>query len=441
MLRLIFVFAIIAIGIAYATQGPFYVLLFYLWNAYFRPDDWTYGGLIASLNLSFIIGGFLLLATAASLPRIRVSRRTILLGLFFADSLLCTIYSEHPNWSWNSWIEFAKVLTVTYLIVLLTTDRVRFRAVLTVIAISLGFECAKQGYAQLYVAPGSQNSNPIPFLGDNNGVAVGTMMLVPILGALAQTSTRKWEAFMHRFLLVGVFMRGITTYSRGGFLAAAVLGIFGLIRSPRKIRALLAMGLIVLIVTSVMPPRYWSRMSTINAADDERDSSVQGRLHFWNVARIMADAKPLTGVGFNGFSQSYEAYNGPSQFTGERAVHSVWFGLLSEMGYPGITLFLLLLGSSLWSLWRVSKRSGRDPERRDLRLYANALMTSLVTFAVGGTFLSSQYNEMAWHFIGLGTALSFLAAEAPTSEAVAVPEMATADPALVGALRSTLPKQ
>ena len=50
------------------------------------------------------------------------------------------------------------------------------------------------------------------------------MMLVPILGALAQTATRRWEKYAFRFVAIGVFMRGFTTYSRGGFLAAGVLG-------------------------------------------------------------------------------------------------------------------------------------------------------------------------------------------------------------------------
>src|SRR5262245_44646689 len=438
MLRLIFVLVIIAFGAGASLFSPFYALLFYLWNAYFRPDDWTYGGFIASLNLSFIIGGYVLLATIVSFPRIRVSTRVILLALFFGQTALSTVYSEHPYWSWNAWVEFSKVMIITYIIILLTTDRVRYRTVLTVITISLGFECAKQGWAQLYIAPGAQNNNPIVFLGDNNGVAVGTMMLVPIISALAQTTTRKWEKFMHRFVLIGVFMRGITTYSRGGFLAASVVGLFGLVRSPKKFRALVGIAVLALVVTSVMPQQFWDRMNTINASDEERDDSAAGRLHFWNVARIMAAAKPLTGVGFNGYSQSYETYNGPGEFSGERAVHSVWFGLLADMGYPGLTLFLLLWGSSFWSCWRVSVRCKGDPDRRDMRLYANALMTSLVTFAVGGTFLSFQYNEMIWHLIGLSSTLSFLVNEQPSVAAVPVPAVEfRQQPAFVSALRTT----
>jgi probable O-glycosylation ligase (exosortase A-associated) len=378
MLRLIFVFIIIMVGVSASIFSPFYALLFYLWNAYFRPDDWTYGGLIASLNLSLIIGGYLLLATFLSMPRLRVSRRVILLFLFFIDSLACTIYSEHPAWSWTAWIVFSKVLIITYIIVLLTTDRHRYRMVLTIIAISLGFEFAKQAYAQLIIAPGAQNNNPSPFLGDNNGVALGTMMLVPIIGALAQTATRRWERLGYRFLLVGVFMRGITTYSRGGFLAASVLGMFAIFRSPRRFRALIGAGVLAGLVLTVMPERFWERIGTINAPEEQRGDSAEGRLHFWNVALIMANAKPLTGVGFDGFSQSYEAYNTSGEFPGERASHSVWFGLLADMGYPGLILFVLLWASSIWSCSRLSAKCKRDPQQRDLRVYADALLTSLV---------------------------------------------------------------
>lgn len=443
MLRLTFVLLIIAFGATASLFSPFYALLFYLWNAYFRPDDWTYGGLIQSLNLSFIIGGYLVAATLLSMPRLRVGMRVVLLAIFFADSLISTIYSEYPAWSWNSWVMFSKVVIVTYIIVLLTTDRNRFRTVLTIIAISLGFECAKQAYAQLVIAPGAQNNNSIVFLGDNNGVALGTMMLVPIIGALAQTATRRWERFGYRFLLVGVFMRGITTYSRGGFLAAAVLGLFAVARSPRKFRALIGAAVLGAVVLSVMPQQFWDRMNTINASEEDRGDSAEGRLHFWYVARVMADAKPLLGIGFDAFIQSYEYYNGPDgPFPGERAVHSVWFGLLSEMGYPGLLLFVLLLGDSLWSCWRVSARFRKDPEHRDLRIYANALITSILAFAVGGTFLSYQYNEMIWHFIGLSIALTFLANEVPIP--VTEVERAKAFPlppsALAPALRGALPK-
>src|SRR5262249_19132786 len=153
-----------------------------------------------------------------------------------------------------------------------------------VIALSLGFECAKQGWVSLFRAPGAKNDNPIGFLGDNNGVALGTMMLVPILVALARTATRRWERYAYQFLAVGVFMRGFTTSSRGGFIAAGVLGLFFIGRAEHKVRAAIGVLAVAGLVSLVMPQEYWNRMNTITASDEQRDESAAGRLHFWHVA-------------------------------------------------------------------------------------------------------------------------------------------------------------
>jgi hypothetical protein len=46
---------------------------------------------------------------------------------FFAQTLVSTLFAEHFAWSWTYWIEFAKVVLVSYLIVVLVNDRRRFR--------------------------------------------------------------------------------------------------------------------------------------------------------------------------------------------------------------------------------------------------------------------------------------------------------------------------
>ena len=349
MFRLVLVVILIGIGIFFSAQSAFYTLLFYLWNAYFRPDAWTYGGFIQSLNLSYIVGVYLVLRTILSMPGAMLNARTGLILLFAAQAVVGTVTSEYPEWSQPFLIDFGKVLLISYLIVVLLDDRRKFRTTLLVIGLSLGFECAKQGWVNLYRAPGARNDNPIPFLGDNNGVALGTMMLVPILGALAQTAGARWEKNTHRFLAVGVFLRGISTYSRGGFLAAAVLGAVGLVRAEKKVRALIVLAAGALLVSSVMPVRYWARMDTITVEEEEeRDLSAAGRLHFWRVAVTMAKEKPLTGVGLNAFNPSYNDYNTDLRFGGVRAAHSTWFGVLGDLGYPGLLLMLLNWGGAVF---------------------------------------------------------------------------------------------
>jgi O-antigen ligase len=95
-------------------------------------------------------------------------------------------------------------------------------------------------------------------------------------------------------------------------------------------------------------------------------------------------------------------------------------GVLAELGVPGLVLFVGNFLMAIRACWRISRQALVDPSRRELGIYANALITSLVVFAAGGTFLSSQYNEMFWHFVGLSTALWVVAfAEETAAEAVA----------------------
>lgn len=231
---------------------------------------------------------------------------------------------------------------------------------------------------------------------------------------------------MHRFVSVGVFMRGISTYSRGGFLGAAALGIIGLVRSERKIRTLLGICVLAGLVLGTMPQQFWDRMDTIYVENEEdRDDSAAGRIHFWRVGAQMAAAKPLTGVGLLSYNYSYEAYNTDERFVGVRAAHSIWFGVMGDLGYVGFVLFVANLAAAFWAAWRVVRLAGRDPRYRDLRIYGNAIISSLVVYAITGSFLSMQYSEMAWHLFGLAAALHWVT-KAELASATAVPARAAA---------------
>ena len=347
MLRLIFVGIIVIVGTFYAATSAFYGLLFYLWNAYFRPEEWLWWIDLRVLRLSWLIGLYVVARTLFTGANPRLNVKTALLILFLAQVGFATFMSEHSAWSVPFFQDFIKVLLISYLIVVLVSDRDRLRLTLVVIALSLGFECAKQGWANLIRAPGLKNDNSIAFLGDNNGVALGTMMLVPIIVAVAQTATRRWERFAYYFMAIGVFMRGFTTYSRGGFISAGVLALFVIGRAERKFRATAGIAIVAGLVWTVMPPEYWNRMNTITASDENRDDSAAGRLHFWGVAVKMAKAKPLTGVGPSSFSPSYATYDPGGEFGENRQTHSTWFGVLAELGWPGLILFVANLGTAI----------------------------------------------------------------------------------------------
>jgi len=412
MLRLGIVFVAIAVGTYYAAQAPFYALLFYLGNAYVRPEDWVWGDIVRSLHLSLVIGVYVTISSLASRQRLVFDGRVAFLWLFLLFSILSCLVSDYSTYSWPYVIEFAKIIFITYLIVVLTTDTAKLRLAITVIVLGLGLEQAKQGWFYLLTAPGGANNNPVAFLGDNNGTAVGMLMLVPLIAFLMQTTQRRWAKWGFGGLLIGCLYRGLSTYSRGGFLAALAMAGTWSLRSQNKFRNVLAMVAIVSITMPALPDAFWNKMRTIETFEKQQDQSALGRLHYWAVAVDMASRNPIFGVGFNSYNNAYDAYDfSDGKYGHQRSVHNSFFGVLAELGYIGFGLYLLVFLAALTSCARVRRVVSVTKGAVDLWKSAAAIETSLATFVVGASFVPLQYNEMLWHILGLSIVLRRLASE------------------------------
>ncbi len=430
MLRTVFVIVALTVGWTYALQSTLYALGLYLWIAYFRPESWAWSDIFATLNLSYIAGAYLVVRTIVSGASFRLTMRSSLLFLYLGWALLATSQGLHFEHSMQYWQEFAKAVIISYLITVVVQSAADLRFVLLVITFSLGFEAVKQGWVQLLLNPGAPNANRIPFLGDNNLVAVGMAMLLPVLAALANTSGG-WQKRLFQFMSIGVLYRAVSTYSRGGLLALGALGSIHIWRSPHKFRTLAAVTIALAVVLPALPQEYWDRMSTITAAPEERDASQTGRLHFWQVAIDMADDHPLLGVGHRGYEPAYNQYDSSGGEQGQnRAVHSAWFGVLAEAGYPGLLIYIAIVVSSLLSCRRVRKTAAQGRIPNELGAYAIAFESALIAFIVGGSFVSFQYCEMLWHYFGLTIALESVAVRAE-AEARARRDAAHTDPAPV----------
>jgi probable O-glycosylation ligase (exosortase A-associated) len=420
MLRTIFVASIVLFGAQYALRDAFGALLLYLWVAYFRPEAWLwYANWLNALSLSFFCGVYLLIRAPGSDAKFRVDVRSGLLFLFLGLSMVSMLSSKYVSYSWPYWLEFAKTITITYLLSSFITDQSRFRMVLLVIALSLGFESAKQGWGNFVLHPGAINNNPVEAIGDENEVAVALLMLVPVFIALGQTAERRSERWLHWMFGLGVAYRAVSTYSRGGFLACGAMIVVFVLRTRHKVRAALAVALVSFVVISVMPQRFWDRMSTITTSQEQladSDASQRGRIHFWRVALVMVEKHPLFGIGHNAYNAAYDDYDfSVGAYGSGRSVHSVWFGILSELGIPAFLVYLLIFAFAVGGCQRVVTLAKRGQVPQSLGQFALALQTSFCVLAVGGTFVPWQYREMLWHFVGLSMALHALATSTATA--------------------------
>ncbi|MCB0358583.1 MAG: O-antigen ligase family protein, partial [Bdellovibrionales bacterium] len=184
------------------------------------------------------------------------------------------------------------------------------------------------------------------------------VMLIAFPLMLSIEGSRGFRRLIY-FLCVGVILAGIVaTLSRGGFLGlVAVLG-YAFYRSKAKV----AMSVVALLVIGgglfFIPQSYWQEMSTIST----EASTAQQRFAIWEVAfRVwFTPAHFLTGVGMQNTAfwlGDYESVIARSAFglsIAGRAVHSLWFQTLGDLGLLGIMIVILLAWYSIRSVRRVN---------------------------------------------------------------------------------------
>jgi len=441
MLRMLLAIAFILYGARQALRGPFHGLLFYLAIAYFRPETWVWGDQLQSLNLSFIVGLYVVIATVLSQnERLRWNLPVGLMILLCLHSLVGTLVSGHVEWSFFWWKGFAKTVLITTLIVSLVNTERRFRLTVLVISLALGFESVKQGWAFILLQQAEANLNSVEILGDNNGVAVGMLMLTSVLLAMLQTSPRFIQKAGFAFMAIGAVARALATFSRGGLLSLGAMCAVYWTRSRHRF----AMGLVIAVIAggllSMMPQRFWDRMGTITTDQEQMETSSAGRVYFWGLAVRMANDHPLLGVGNAGFQARYDDYDESHGAYGHgRAVHSTWFGMLAEQGYVGLTIFVWIIVLAFVAAGRARRLTVKQPVRIMTFTFAGAMQAALITVVVGGTFLSYHYVEILWHFLGLSFAIRQIA-EQPVAAADVVPVRAATPIAGVPALATyTIP--
>jgi O-antigen ligase len=206
----------------------------------------------------------------------------------------------------------------------------------------------------------------------------------------------------------------VYTGSRGGFIALIAVGAFVLARYtsiPVRWRVG-ATAMITVVVLGTASERYWTQMSTILSDADYNRTDESGRLQIWRRGIGYMFENPIFGVGPHNF-QAAEGMLSSFSDRQQRGVgvrwnapHNTYLQAGAELGFPGLTIFILLIASAFAALGRSSTRE-RALVRAGLarRQLAPPLMASLIGFVVGAFFLSLAYSEILFTLIALAVAL------------------------------------
>src|SRR6516225_4098607 len=177
MLRLTFVVIVFAIGVVAALRSRFAALVFYVWYALFRPQEWVWTD-IDAYRLSTILGALLVIPCLMTgvWP---VIGHPIAIGAvsFLATCLISQHGALNPEVGWY-WIEFmAKLILISLIAVRLTSTAQRLVALVGAIVASFGFHSAEAGLGSLLGGGLRFFTGTGGAFVDSNAYAVGCVMI------------------------------------------------------------------------------------------------------------------------------------------------------------------------------------------------------------------------------------------------------------------------
>lgn len=176
-------------------------------------------------------------------------------------------------------------------------------------------------------------------------------------------------------LSFGIFL----TNSRGGFLAfGIVLLVFALLRFRKHHLPFAAGGL--LLVLLVFAPARMSEMST-------KESSMNERAELWEQALNHFQENPLTGIGKGQFEEKAHLL-----------AHSNYVTMMTEMGIPGMVLFIAMTYLALKGAHFGYRRLRNHPEISGVSL--------MVLLLCAGFFATTFFVVMELEILYIVLALS-----------------------------------
>lgn len=380
---------------------PYIGLLVWSWLGYMNPHRLCYG-----FAFSFPWVELVAIVTLVSVlfskekKTIKLSPTAVLLLLFFAWITVATFFSSQSALSWPTWEEFGKTLIMVFVTLMLVKDRNRIHWLIWVIVVSLGFYGLKGGlFTAMKGGAYHVLGPPRSFISNNNDLAQALCMTLPLMRYLQLQAGRKVirVGLGISMLLTGIAVLG--TYSRGGLIALTVVGAVLLLKSRRRL--MIAMVLAILAVTAYqfMPAQWMDRMDTLRHA--RHTLSAQERIRSWEFAANVALHHPLVGGGFNVYENPAMWRKYAPEGAIERAVHSIYFRVLGEQGFPGLILFLALLAVSWRNCARVRRASRDSPGDKWAFDLASMLQVSLLAFMTAGLASTSTYFDLSYQLIAV----------------------------------------
>ncbi len=244
-----------------------------------------------------------------------------------------------------------------------------------------------------------------PFFKDHTSYGAVLAMFIPAaLGLAFYKGYSKIQRWIFLFISAYLFLALVYSYSRAAWLSLILAaGVWAILKLRiHFVYILSAVGIIALIAYHLSNDNVmYSLMSNdqdssdnfsehvVSAANVSTDASNLERLNRWSCAIRMFLHEPLFGFG----PGNYTKYYAPFQYSTDLTIistrhgdvgnaHSEYLSALSEQGWPGLLMLLMVIGFTLYYGICAIKLS-KDSE---MRMLGYAAIVGLITYYFHGLF-------------------------------------------------------
>lgn len=408
--------------ILYAVRSPIVGLFLWFWTSMYPMVNWLYGfALSFRVNLVFAaLTMFAYFFRLKNKPEFNATVLFVLVILFFLHSFWGVLLYSNFSYSWTKFFDFGKIVLFFIFATLLLREKNHFIGILTFLILAIGFHGAIEGLKVLATGGGHIVWGIYGPLGDNNKVALGLNMCIPLTLYLASQSKEKlmqWAFYGIAFLCICTILG---SRSRGGFLALLAMGAYYWWISHNKFRNLLLVVIIVVFFYNFLPPEWFNRVGAVG--DVEETGVLTSRVTTWKINFLAALDYPITGLGFDNTARGFiwtqyvdrlDSLNfiidTPAPTKGFVA-HSIYFEVMGNQGLIGFLLFASILASAFFSLGRSIKAFAKDSWQQSL---GKACRISLATYCIGGAALNAAYFELFYLLLAITICLKHIRPQPP----------------------------
>ncbi len=405
-------------------------MLLYHWYSFFSPLELTYGILEGS-RLSLIAGAIFVVTAFLHYKKIFIMNALTWLVIIFLVHILLSMAFQHSQ-TWNAMIYTSEFLLKSAFVAIISPivipNRVYLKYYISFVTVIISFLAFYYGVFGLFA--GSQSISGTGRIGDNNIYAAVLVGALPLTIGLIFSARGWYFKLASLFLSFGTALAIMLTFSRGGFLALLAVIILLVL----KIRVKLLIPLLLMLAIfgyyaydtnqfisleqysfdrdfqTDNPVRqtidsFQARISTLFNKPEE-DESGKSRIHFWKVAWLMATDNPIWGVGIEKYQDRFHEYDFSDGIYGEhRAVHSLYFQLLAEIGFVGTFLFLAII-LTCFKYYYTSLKILRIkyPEQR-LDNIISFIPIGLIGFLIASIFVNTFHTEIIWFYVTVAISL------------------------------------